>query len=69
MALPNEMEKIKKRIESKGIKRSKSEGALLTELVQIEKGVTLEQLREVNANVTKMTGPDEGICSCCGRPL
>jgi hypothetical protein len=66
MALPAEMSKIKSRLEKKGTSRLKSESALLSELAEIDKRLGREQLNEVNANVTKMTGPDDG-CPCCGR--
>ena len=67
MPLPGEMSKIKSRLEKKGAGRSKSESALLSELLEVDKRLGREQLNEVNANVTKMTGPDDGKCPCCGR--
>ena len=68
MPLPAELVKVKTRLEKKTAK-SKAESALLSELIEIDKRLTSQQLNEVNASVTKMTGPDDGICSCCGRSL
>jgi hypothetical protein len=67
MTLPTQMTKVKGRLELKGSGRSKAESVLLSELVEIDKRLGREQLNEINANVTKMTSPDDGKCSCCGR--
>lgn len=66
MPLPSELSKVKMRLEKKGL-RSKSESALLSELEQLDKRLVREQLNEINANVTKMTSPDDGKCPCCGQ--
>jgi hypothetical protein len=67
MPLPGEMSKIRMRLEEKGAGRSKLESAHLSELLEVDKRLSREQLNEINRIVVKMTGPDDGKCPCCGR--
>lgn len=66
MPLPDELSKIKARLETRRSTLSEGEKALLSELVEIDRRITTTQLNEVRSNVTKMTGPAGG-CPCCGR--
>jgi hypothetical protein len=48
-------------------KQTRREEALLSELNSIEAQLAPQQVNEMTSNVTKMTGPDDNLCACCGR--
>ena len=65
MALPTELNKIRDRLSVKAGK-TPAENNLLSELNALNGQLLTEDLRKVEANVTKMTSPG-GNCPCCGR--
>lgn len=46
---------------------SAKEKALLSELEEIDRRLGPTQIVEGSVRLTKMTGPDDGRCGCCGR--
>lgn len=77
MPLPTELSKIKDSLEARERRAregaltplSQKERALLSELQQLDKHLNRVMLNEIQANVTKMTGPGGNVCGCCGHPL
>lgn len=65
MALPTELQKIKRGLELKTSRRANEEN-LLRELRALDERLLNENVRSVEANVQKMTSPDSA-CPCCGR--
>ena len=59
-------EAIRNRLNNKAT-RSEKEAALLSELNEINRLITIEESTTVSVRLTKMTGPDDGRCGCCGR--
>src|SRR3954462_9289564 len=43
--------------------------AILSELIELDHRINQQTLNEVRSSVTKMTGPGDNVCGCCGRPF
>jgi hypothetical protein len=66
MALFPELEIVRRRLSQK-ITLSPQEKALLSELNEVNAQLDRRIVETASARLTKMTGPDDGRCSCCGR--
>jgi hypothetical protein len=47
--------------------RSAKEEALLSELNELDRIIGRDLSESASVRLTKMTGPDDGRCGCCGR--
>lgn len=66
MSLFPQLIEIRRKLRSKSYLSTK-EKALLSELDEVDRLVTPSEEVSASVRLTKMTGPDDGRCSCCGR--
>lgn len=66
MALYPQLDVIRSRLRRKTTLSTK-EQALLSELNDLDGRLGRQVIEEANVRLTKMTGPDDGRCGCCGR--
>jgi len=70
MALTSQLTSIWRDIEKRQERGqlTNKEKALLSELIQLSRRLTQNQIDEARDHVIKMTGPGDNVCGCCGRP-
>jgi hypothetical protein len=66
MALYPQLQAIRVRLRQK-LTLSTKERALLSELNELDNRLETRVIEEASVRLTKMTGPDDGRCGCCGR--
>jgi hypothetical protein len=66
MALYPQLQQIRDRLARK-VSPSAKEKALLSELQDLDARIERRLVEEASTRLTKMTGPDDGRCGCCGR--
>lgn len=66
MALYPQLSEVRDRLNRK-LSLSTKEKALLSELNDLDSRLGRQVIEEARVNLTKMTGPDDGRCGCCGR--
>lgn len=66
MALFPELNRVRDNLKRKASLTTR-EQALLSELNEIDRRVEQREIVEGSVRLTKMTGPDDGRCGCCGR--
>ena len=66
MALFPQLQAVRTRLVSKSSRTTKEE-ALLSELNELNRLISSDVSESASVRLTKMTGPDDGRCGCCGR--
>ncbi len=66
MALYPRLDEIRTRLREK-VTLSTKERALLSELNDLDARTERRIVEDASVRLTKMTGPDDGRCGCCGR--
>lgn len=66
MALSPQLEQLRQMLESSS-PLPVDQRKLLQELRELDRLVSRSMINEMRQEVTKMTGPDDGYCPCCGR--
>jgi hypothetical protein len=66
MALFPQLEAVRERLVNKDYRTSKEE-ALLSELNELDRITNKDISESASFRITKMSGPDDGRCACCGR--
>ena len=68
MALTPELTRLKDKLVAKGYNlRTVAQDRMLAELEALDKVVLQKSLEESTFASTRMTSPDDGRCSCCGK--
>lgn len=66
--LPNQLRRIKERLDTKRFADLRREEAeLLEELRLVDRRLSDYDMRELRESVTKITSGPGGVCACCGR--
>jgi hypothetical protein len=66
MALYPQLDAVRSKLRQK-ITLSSKERALLSELNDLDVQLDHRNVENASVRLTKMTGPDDGRCGCCGR--
>lgn len=66
MALYPQLDAVRSRLRQK-LTLSPKERALLSELNDLDVHLERQIVENASVRLTKMTGPDDGRCGCCGR--